>query len=60
LKSPARRKERIRMEKKGQKSLPSNRKETRNSRRKYRKTSGLKGFLGSVSGFVSIHFILAV
>jgi hypothetical protein len=44
LKSLDKRKDRISMEKKGQRSLPSNRKDTRNRSRKYLNTRGLNVF----------------
>jgi len=48
------------MEKKGHKSRPSNRNETRKRSRKYLKTSGLKRFFDVEAGLFSIFIILAV
>jgi len=48
------------MEKKGHKSRPNNRNETRKSSRKYLKTRGLKVFFDVETGSFSIFIILAV
>jgi hypothetical protein len=59
-KRPDKRKDRIRMEKKGQRRRPSNKKDTRKRSKKYLNTRGLNVFFGVVAGLSSIYMILEV
>jgi hypothetical protein len=56
---PDKRNDRIRIEKKGQSSWPSSRKDNRKRRRKYLNTIGLNVFADLVAGLLSISVILA-